>query len=173
MTVAPDNNNKVADPHWLRMRDCADRTGWHRHLSHREHERLLLVRDWFGPLAVAEIVDRQPPAQAAAELVDQALARLKPVFSPVLTQLQEQWGALVGHDIAKQSRPSGFSDGRLLVEVPQSTWLYVLETMHKPVILQKVRAVTAGAVTEIRFVAGERLTPRRGAAARPGAKPAS
>ncbi|MFA4943346.1 MAG: DUF721 domain-containing protein [Lentisphaeria bacterium] len=172
MPPSPDNSAAAApDPHWLRMKDCADRTGWHRHLSHREHQRLATVGDWFGSLATAEILQRQPPARAAAEVVEGALARLKPAFPAPLLLIQGQWATLVGPEVARQTRPAAFRDGQLFVEVANATWLYVLETMHKPLILKRLQAASDGAIRDLRFLAGDRPAPSRPAAPRSGKKP--
>ncbi len=149
------------DPNWMDRRDNAGRSHFHRHPSRRERDREETLRLWFGAaLATEEITAHQRGPQAAADAVDAVLDRIRAAGpAPLLASLQAEWPKLVGPDAARRSRPAVMQGAKLLVEVSDSTWLYALERMHKAAVQERVRAFTAGAVTEIRFQAGGSRPP--------------
>ena len=144
------------DANWMDCRDNAHRSDYHRHPSKREREREALMRAWFGPqLATGEIDAHQKGPQAIGSTVDLVLAKISSLGpEPLLVAIRMEWPKIVGPDAAKRSHPAVIQGARLLIEVTDSTWLYALDRMHKPVILGKVRAFTHDAVQDIRFQAG-------------------
>ena len=58
----------------------------------------------------------------AGKEVTRALGRLRMERAELLAVLQEEWGALVGEDIARRTRPIGIEDGALIVEVAGAVW---------------------------------------------------
>lgn len=144
------------------MRDRAHRSGVYRQPTRREYRRAETMLDWFGPeLGRNEILARQPPAQAVGEIVDRALSRFKPAIPPALLMVQDAWTTLVGVDAARRSRPVALFNRRLLVEVTDSAWLYMLQQAHRPLILAKLREFTKDAITDLRFQAAGGRTPER------------
>lgn len=161
----PHDNNRssdaqprpMPDPHWLDRRDNAGRTHFRRRPGKLERSRETALQDWLGPdLASAEIVQHQHGAIDAGSVVTQVLAELHIGPPPLLAQLQDNWAKLVGADVARRSQPTALQGERVVIEVTDSTWLYVLERVQKPGILAKVQALTNGQIKDIRFVAGGR-----------------
>jgi len=144
------------DANWMDCRDNAQRSDFHRHPSKRERERESLMRAWFGPhLATGEIGTHQQGPQPIGSTVDMVLAKISSLGpEPLLVAIRTEWPKIVGPDAAKRSHPAVIQGSRLLIEVSDSTWLYALDRMHKPIILGKLRTFTHDAVQEIRFQAG-------------------
>jgi len=67
------------------------------------------------------------------------------------------WPDLVGADVARRALPVGLRDRVLTVEVRSTTWLYVLQREHRDEVCARLRAATAGDVTDVRFVPPGRL----------------
>lgn len=148
------------DPYWLDQRDNRQRSHFGRQPSGRERGREDVVRDWYGDqLADAEIAARQAPAVCVKDGVEEVLKRLGLFRNLLLEDLRAQWESLVGKDIARRATPVAIYGSRLDIEVFESSWLYILDSMHKKAILAKVGAETDGKISEIRFVAGGRHAP--------------
>ena len=49
-------------------------------------------------------------------------------------EIRGTWGAVVGEKAAKHSRPRSFQEGRLIVHVDDSSWLYELTTRKKYIL---------------------------------------
>jgi hypothetical protein len=158
----PPDRRRAPDRNWLERRDNRNRSHEGRRLSRREQEREALLRDWFGPdLARGAILEHQRDAESAAEILARVLPRLDRGPGLLLSDLRAAWEKLVGADAAQRSQPAAIQGSRLEIEVRDSTWLYMLEQFHKRQIVERVRAHTAGAVTEVRFVAVGRRRPER------------
>ena len=80
---------------------------------------------------------KKPAPRAVGELLLSAL----PQISDRLTHLRirQSWGALVGRDLARRSRPDGLVGGTLRVVVDNSPWLHEL-TLREAELAAKVRA---------------------------------
>lgn len=87
-----------------------------------------------------------------SDLVQDVLNSVKNPDLALLEKIQGAWPELVGADIARQSRPSRISKNRLCVEVPSTTWRFVLESQHKAGIGARVAAFTQNAITGVLFV---------------------
>ena len=49
-------------------------------------------------------------------------------------EIRSAWGLVVGEKAAKHSRPRSFQDGRLIVHIDDSSWLYELSTQKKYIL---------------------------------------
>lgn len=148
------------DPNWLDRSRNSGRTHFRRRASKLERAREDALREWMGPgLARTEILAHQHGAVSAGAVLGQILAELHVGPPAALHELQQGWEKLVGPDVARRSFPAALQGERLIVEVRDSTWLYVLERVQKPGILAKVQALTNGQVKDIRFVAAGRRAP--------------
>ena len=87
-----------------------------------------------------------------SDLVQDVLNSVKNPDLALLEKIQGAWPELVGADIARQSRPSRINKNLLYVEVPSSTWRFVLESQHKAGIGARVVAFTQNAITGVLFV---------------------
>jgi predicted nucleic acid-binding Zn ribbon protein len=56
-----------------------------------------------------------------------------------LDTLENEWGAVVGEDVAKHARPGRFEDGHLVVFVDSSVWMSELSRYGKDKILNNIR----------------------------------
>jgi hypothetical protein len=151
MAPTPPNPGEP-DRTWLDHRDHSRKTHLSRRPSLRERERDALLRDWYGDdLAVEEKLAHRSRARPVAEFVPKVLAHFDAGPMMLLGDLQVRWAELVGADVARQSRPAGVQGNRLVIEVEDSSWLYVLDRMHKKQIQERVVRHTAGRVTSIQF----------------------
>ncbi len=161
----PSKPPAPADPNgaWLDRLENRDRTHAGRHASLRERRRESLLCDWYGPDAArAEILAHQTAAKPVGDVVARVLQGFGMEGAGILGDLQEGWGKLVGADMARHTEPAAVQGTRLIIEVSDSTWLYVLERQHRKVIESKVREFTGGKIAEIRFLtAGRRPLPSR------------
>ena len=67
-----------------------------------------------------------------------------------------KWAEIVGEPIARAARAFRFDDGVLFIAVPDAAWRQHL-AMETDTILQKIRSYPFGrAVTQLRFVQGEK-----------------
>ena len=141
------------DPYWLEHRDRRSRTHHFRRPSPRERSREQLLRDWYGDdLATGEMLTHKKPAVHVSEAMGEVLASLGMRRQATLEKLRDNWAEIVGPDIAGQSAPVAMYEQRVDVEVSSAPWMYVLKTMHQPMVTERVAEFTDGDVTEVRFV---------------------
>ena len=80
---------------------------------------------------------KTPAPRAVGDLL---LSALPPIEERLTTlRLRQSWGALVGRDAARRSRPESVTAGALRVVVDNSPWLHEL-TLREPELAAKVRA---------------------------------
>jgi len=138
---------------WLNRRDHAHWSHFGRRPSLRERNRERLLKLWFGEEEGRnEILAHQSGPRSSGEVIDEVMSGLGLEWMAVLDRIGEAWQELVGPDIAKCSRPAALYGDRLDIEVSNSSWMYVLETMHKEAIRQRVEEFTDGKVLKVRLV---------------------
>jgi hypothetical protein len=74
--------------------------------------------------------------RAVGELVLGALPQISDRL--ILLRIRQSWGALVGRDVAKRSRPDGVTAGTLRVVVDNSPWLHEM-TLRETELAAAVR----------------------------------
>ena len=137
---------------WL-SRSEYRQTSRHGHPSSREASRERALTDWIGEdRRPGVFADLRPEARTMTDLVQDVLDSVKNPDLARLEKIQGAWPELVGADIARQSRPSRINKHLLYVEVPSSTWRFVLESQHKAGIGARVVAFTQNAITGVLFV---------------------
>jgi hypothetical protein len=148
----PPTNPTDVDRTWLDHRDHSQKTHLSRRPSLRERERDALLRDWYGEaLAVEEKLEHRSRARTIGDLLPKAIAVFNAAPMAQLGDLQAHWAELVGTDVARQSRPAGLQGSRLVIDVQDSSWLFILDRMHKKQIQERVAHHTEGRVTSIQF----------------------
>lgn len=71
-------------------------------------------------------------------------------------QVLEAWFGVVGKRMLKHTRPVMVKNGRLLVNVDRSVWLYELTRRHKERLLKRLqKKIGKDILTEIQFRIGE------------------
>jgi hypothetical protein len=80
---------------------------------------------------------KSPAPRAVGDLLLSALPQISERLSTV--RLRQSWGAIVGRDAARRSRPDSVTGGTLRVIVDNSPWLHEL-TLREPDLTTKVRA---------------------------------
>lgn len=90
------------------------------------------------------IEDALPPssggnARPLDEGITAALRAILPRGSELLAQLARDWGAMVGADVARHTRPAGIERGCLSVYVDSSPWLSELQRFGQKRILENVQ----------------------------------
>ncbi len=87
--------------------------------------------------------DAVPPApentHSLAEYVERLLKQLDLDERLWTAQLLEEWSALVGEQMAAQTRPGDLEEGRLIVFVSHSMWLNELQRYSGRVMLKKLQ----------------------------------
>jgi hypothetical protein len=151
------NRPAPVSPFWLQRRGNRQRTHEGRGATRLEQAREDLMQDWFGAdLAPGEILARQHPAQPVSAAVNEVIHDLATQRIPLLDQLQLEWPAIVGSDLARATAPVSFRGKTLNVEVKNATLQYILERERKAEITEAARAFSGGLVAQIRFVPGGR-----------------
>ncbi len=151
------------DNNWMDRRDRADKRHFGRRPSARERGRERLLKLWFGTEQGArEVLAHQSCAKPLGEVIDDVMKSVGLERAALLDRLRDEWPRLVGADIAKASYPAALYKQQLDIEVQNASWLYVLETMHKNTIRERVKDFTDNLITEIRFApAGRKPAPSR------------
>lgn len=128
------------------------------------------MADWLGEDRRAGVfADLRPAPNTMADLVSEVLDSVKNPDLALLEKIQAAWPELVGADNARQSQPSRIFDGRLLVEVPATTWRFIFASQHQAGIRARVAEFTQNAITDVQFVppginppASKNHPPRKG-----------
>lgn len=95
----------------------------------REHDR---IEDVLPPSPGGD-------ARPLQEGITAALRAILPRGSELLAELARDWGAMVGADVARHTRPAGLERGCLSVYVDSSTWLYELQRFGQKRMLENVQ----------------------------------
>ena len=90
-------------------------------------------------------VDRRPPRPVAGD-VDRILASLGAPPAPVLSVLAEKWAEIVGPVATEHCRPGSLVDGRLRIEVADSTWASQIKWQRAELIGRVAEFVGTGVV---------------------------
>jgi len=70
-------------------------------------------------------------------------------------EIRLAWSAVVGEKAAKHSRPRSFADGRLIVHVDDSSWLYELATRKKYILNNLSAQLKGKKLKDITFRIGD------------------
>jgi predicted nucleic acid-binding Zn ribbon protein len=70
-------------------------------------------------------------------------------------EIRSAWGRVVGEKAAKHSRPRSFQDGRLIVHIDDSSWLYELSTQKKYILNNLSTELKGKKLKDITFRIGD------------------
>ena len=144
--------NGVQDE-WLKREDSERKVGEWRIPSKREASREELLGSWLGEEREASVfADLRPMKADMGAMVNDVLADVGQLEMLLLTQLQDEWGEVVGEDNAKMCRPLSLSNGCLRVRVLNSTVRFVFERQMKAKLLEAVAAKSGGYVKKMEFI---------------------
>jgi len=109
------------------------------------------IDEWRG---IAEPAEGMRPGRAMADLVPEALNRMRMRNTFTEEEICSAWGEIVGPVLAPHTRPSGLRRGVLLVSVVQPTVHYTIQGM-KPLLLERLQQrFGATRVQDLRFRLG-------------------
>lgn len=145
------------DQYWLTPKEHSGKTHSWRRLSLNERHRREIMRDFYGDLADNEILAKLSPSVSCHDLMPQVFAKIKKDNTTPLQILQKEWGQYVGENLAKVIFPVNIYRSRLLIQVQNSSLLYVLNNEYKEIILSKIQDFNLCKISEIRFVVAGRL----------------
>ena len=141
--------------HWLGHDANHRKIGPQRGATPRERSREETLAAWVGEERATEVIaDLRPTTPSIAELVDEQLLAYRGQAITILDKLRQNWTAIVGHDCAQQSYPSHLEEhGTLVIEVNNSSWIYVIGCEKKDEILASVKQFLANdTVSALRIV---------------------
>jgi len=154
----PEIGKERADLYWMDAKDRAHLTHWGRRPSVRERSRETLLRQWYGETeGNAEIAARRSPPVHIGRVVGSVMRDLGLSRNVLLEELLDSWSAVVGDDVARRSVPSDIQGATLTVEVSDSSWMYMLQTVHRQRIVDELRRISDNKLRDIRFVPHGRI----------------
>lgn len=159
MAAPPDRKNqeKASSPAWMEARDRAHLTHFRRRASMRERLRVKVMRQWYGDEAMAEISAHRCSPAHIGEAVGQVVKELGLSRNMLFEEVCVKWVQIVGADVAGRSVPSELHGGLLVVEVADSSWMYILNTMHRAALISKLEAFSENEIRNVRFVPKGRI----------------
>ena len=167
MTVPNECNSprhRASDPdsHWMEPRERARSTHFGRRLSPTERRRAEVMRDWYGSTRAREeiLAHRKPPEHISTALRG-VIRELGLGHNTLLHSVADRWETLFGADVGAKARPVDLNGKTLVVEVTESTWMYVLKTMHLHEMKRRLAEETGNRITDIRLVPAGRTPHRR------------
>ena len=111
------------------------------------------LSDWVGPERAADVRSEfRPLHDDVSGLVKQILSRVQASDTLILTKLEQSWETLFGRQIAAVSKPLSVKGGHVVIEVRDSTFLYMFEHQKKEFFLQHLSSYTDGELKSIEFV---------------------
>ena len=111
------------------------------------------LSDWVGPERAADVRSEfRPLYDDVSGLVNQVLSRVQAGDTVILTKLEQGWEELFGKQIAMVSKPLSVKGGHLVIEVRDSTFLYMFEHQKKEFFLEHLSSYTGGELKSIEFV---------------------
>ena len=111
------------------------------------------LSDWVGPERAADVRSEfRPLYEDVGALVKQVLSRVQESDTLILTKLEQGWEKLFGKQIAAVSKPLSVKGGHAVIEVRDSTFLYMFEHQKKEFFLQHLSSFTGGELKSIEFV---------------------
>jgi len=153
-----DGKREQKDKFWMDARERAHLTHFGRRASVRERSREQAMRDWYGPgEAGAVISSRRSPARHIAGTVDDVVRDLGLARDLLLEELVQNWVDVVGPDVARRSVPSEIQGKLLVVEVADSSWMFILKAQHRPHIISRLADFTGSRIRDVRFVPQGRI----------------
>lgn len=138
-------------------RDRAHLTHFGRRASLWERSRERAMRDWFGEDAGAVISAHRTPPRHISGAVDAVLKDLGMSRNLLFEDVLQNWVKVVGVDVAGRSVPSEIRGTQLVVEVADSSWMYLLQTVHRASIVAKLKAFSRNRLHSVRFVPKGRI----------------
>ena len=153
MNLSESGKEKKRRSGWLARTDFATRFGERRRPSPREYRREGALADWVGNERKAEVfASLRPATDSLATLLDGILQRFAEDDVSLLEKLRCSWKELLGPTMAEQVMPVDLKDGILILEVNNSSWMYVFERQHKPKIREILLKAGNGAIRDLHFV---------------------
>ena len=111
------------------------------------------LSSWVGPERAADVRSEfRPLYDDVGGLVNQVLSRVQAGDTMILTKLEQGWEELFGSQIAAVSRPLSVKGGHVVIEVRDSTFLYMFEHQKKEFFLEHLSSFTGGELKSIEFV---------------------
>ena len=110
-----------------------------------------VINQWRG---IAEPAEGVRPGRPVADLVPEALNRLRMRSSFTEEEICAAWGEIVGPVLAPHTRPSGLRRGVLLVSVVQPTVHYTIQGMKQLLLERLQERFGATRVQDLRFRLG-------------------
>jgi predicted nucleic acid-binding Zn ribbon protein len=91
-----------------------------------------------------------------ARTVNKIMENINSTPKPIENRVLELWPGVAGERIGRHTRPIAIKNGRLIIHVDGSSWLYELSQRHKKRLLKKLqKKLGAEKLVEIRFRIGE------------------
>jgi predicted nucleic acid-binding Zn ribbon protein len=116
------------------------------------------MRDWYGQEeASAVISSRRRPAQHVGDAVDAVVREMGLARDLLLEELVQHWQAVVGPDVARRSVPSEIQGKTLIVEVADSSWMFILRAQHRQSIVAELARFSESKISDVRFVPQGRI----------------
>ncbi len=110
------------------------------------------LTSWVGPERAADVRSEfRPLHDDIGGLVNKALSGVQAGDTMILSKLEAGWKDLFGAQIAAVSRPLSVKGGHLVIEVRDSTFLYMFEHQKKEFFLEHLSAYTGGELKSIEF----------------------
>ena len=110
------------------------------------------LASWVGPERAADVRSEfRPLHDDVGEMVNKVLSRVQAGDTMILSKLEAGWKDLFGTQIAAVSKPLSVKEGHLVIEVRDSTFLYMFEHQKKEFFLEHLSAYTGGELKSIEF----------------------
>lgn len=143
--LAREDNRRHTEPEYL-PGESRPRRG----PSEREASRENTLRDFVGAERAAAIIsDLRPEPQKIAELVNEQLRQFCPPALVVLNRIRRDWATIFPDCAAKVTYPSHIDNGKLIIEVSNQSWLYVLQRQDLSQTEKRLAEISDNLITGI------------------------
>ena len=90
------------------------------------------------------------------KIINKVVEKIASPKRSVNGRILQLWPEIAGERILRHTRPRGIKNGRLIINVDGSTWLYELTQRHKKKLLKKLqKKMGEETLAEIRFRIGD------------------